>query len=258
MMESSFKLAMVQMLVEGGRREENLQRAARLIAEAAGNGARVIVLPEAMDLGWTHSSARELAGAIPDGPTCSMLRESARRHGVYICSGLIEAAGGRVFNSAVLIDPAGRVVLQHRKLNELDVGRDLYGPGDRLGIAETGFGRVGLMICADAFAPGQVVSRTLGMMQARVILSPCAWAVPADHDNQREPYGQLWLDNYCPVAKEFGMWIVGVSNVGPIEDGPWKGRKCIGCSLAIDGRGQIAARGPYGQEAQTILCIDVR
>ena len=91
------------------------------------------------------------------------------------------------------------------------------------------------------------------MMGAKVILSPCAWAVPADHDNYREPYGQLWLDNYCPVARDFRIWIAGASNVGPLTAGPWAGHKCIGCSLLVGPDGQQVLMGPYGEEADIVL-----
>jgi predicted amidohydrolase len=116
---------------------------------------------------------------------------------------------------------------------------------------------MGLMICADAFAAGQVITRTLGYMGADIILSPSAWAVPADHDNAKEPYGKLWLDNYCPVARAFRTWIAAASNVGWITDGPWKGRPCIGCSLVVDPAGQAVLQGPYGAEAETILYVDI-
>ncbi len=147
-----------------------------------------------------------------------------------------------MFNAAVLIDPCGEVILHHRKINELAFARALYAIGDRLGVADTQFGKLGVMICADGFAPGQVISRSLALMGARLILSPCAWAVPADHDNTREPYGQLWLDNYGPVARECGVWIAGCSNVGPITAGEWAGRKCIGNSLVCAPHQPIAAR----------------
>jgi predicted amidohydrolase len=256
----SFTLAMVQMRVEGGQKQRNLHHARELIGQAASQGAQVVLLPEAMPLGWTHSSARREADAIPDGETCAMLREVARAHRIYVCSGVIERAGERIFNSAVLIGPDGDLLLHHRKLNELDIAHDLYARGNRLNVAETPLGTFGLMICADAFVQGQVISRTLGVMGAQVILSPCAWAVDANHDNQRDPYGQLWLDNYQPVAREFRLWIAGCSNVGWITDGPWKGRKCIGCSLVISPTGDPVTRGPYGSDAETILLtkIDVK
>jgi predicted amidohydrolase len=139
----------------------------------------------------------------------------------------------------------------------LEIGHDFYAQGDRLGVAETELGTLGLMICADAFARGQVVTRTLGLMGVQVILSPCAWAVPADHDNQREPYGGLWLDNYGPVARDYRLWIAGVSNVGRLEAGPWAGRHCVGCSLLVGPDGEPVARGPYGVEAESLILADI-
>ncbi len=253
MRDQSFKLALVQMAVTPGARAANLQRATGWIAHASATGARVVLLPEALDLGWTHPAARAEAEAIPDGTTCAQLCAAARAYRVYVCAGLVERAGETIYNAAVLISPAGEVLLHHRKLNELAMAHDLYALGDRLGVAETPLGVFGLMICADAFARGQVVSRTLGLMGADIILSPSSWAVPADHDQQREPYGQLWLDNYQPVARDFHLWIAGVSNVGGISHGPWQGRKCIGCSLLVGPNGEVVVRGPYGEAAETIL-----
>ena len=252
-----FKLALVQMRVDGGAKATNLSRAESSIAQAAAAGAHVVLLPETLNLGWTHGSARTEADESPDGESCRRLRAAAREHGVFVCAGLVERSGGVCYNAAVLLNPAGEVLVHHRKLNELEIAHDLYGPGDRLGVARTPLGTLGVMICADAFARGQVVSRTLGLMGAEVILSPCAWAVPADHDNTREPYGSVWLDNYGPVARDFHVWIAGCSNVGWITDGPWRGRPCIGCSLVINPQGAPALRGPYGVDAETILFVEV-
>ena len=113
------------------------------------------------------------------------------------------------------------------------------------------------MICADAFAKGEVISRALGCMGADIILSPCAWAVPADYDDASEPYGQLWRSAYQSVAREYSMWIAGVSSVGPINAGPWQGRNCIGCSLVIDADGREVLQGPYGVGAETTLYVDI-
>jgi predicted amidohydrolase len=252
-----FRLAAVQMRVEGGRKEANLARAEALIARAAAEGAAVVVLPEAMSLGWTHPSSREQADEVPDGRTCAMLRACARRHQCYVCSGLVERAGPRVFNAAVLIDPDGAVLLLHRKLNELEIGHPYYDQGDRLGVAHTPLATFGVMICADGFAAGQVLGRALGYMGAEVILSPSAWAVPADHDNARQPYGDLWRQNYGPVARDFRLWVVGVSNVGWLTAGPWQGRPCIGCSLVVGPDGEEVLQGPYGPDAETVLYADI-
>lgn len=253
----SFRLAMIQMLVEGGARDANLERARARVLEAGRMGADVVVLPEALDLGWTHPSAAELAGEIPDGPAFRALARAALDAGVHLCAGLVERAGTEVFNSAVLIDPRGRLLLLHRKLNELEIGRAFYGRGDRLGVVPTPWGRFGVMICADAFAPGEPISRALGHMGAVAILSPCAWAVEAGHDDAREPYGALWRGVYGSPARDFGLWIAGVSNVGPMTAGPWAGRRCIGNSMLVGPSGEPVVVGPHGERAEAILACEV-
>ena len=248
---------MAQMRVEGGCKQENLQRAQARIAESAKAGAHLILLPEALDLGWTHPSAIREAEAIPSGTTCQCLIANAKEYGVFVCAGLVERSDSKVFNSAVLIGPSGEVLLRHRKINELEIGHPYYSLGDKVQVTTTPFGTIGLMICADAFARGQVISRSLALMGADVILSPCAWAVTADHDNARQPYGKLWQDNYGPVARDFRLWIAGVSNVGWLSHGPWKGHKCIGCSLLIGPDGKDVLQGPYGPEADELLYADI-
>ena len=55
------------MYVEPGNLEKNLSHAEALIASAARNKANVVLIPEVMDLGWTHPSAKQFADSIPDG-----------------------------------------------------------------------------------------------------------------------------------------------------------------------------------------------
>lgn len=258
MNSKTFKLAIIQMSIKGGEKDWNIQHASDLISEAASKGAQVVLLPECVDLGWTDSSCKEMAGEIPSGNACQVLMKAAKENAVYVCSGLTEKCGDDVYNSAVLIDRNGIILLKHRKLNELTIGHGCYELGDRLNVAQTEFGVFGLMICADAFADRQVLSRSLCYMGADVILSPCAWAVPNDHDNEVEPYGDIWREAYKPVAEEFSVSIIGVSNVGRITDGPWKGRKCIGCSLAVDASGKEILQGPYGVDAECILLLDIQ
>ncbi len=251
------KLALAQMRVDPRAREANLARALTRIGEAARAGADVVLLPEALPMGWMAAGSCTLSDAVPDGPTCLALRDAAARAGVYVCSGVVERAGDHLYNAAVLLGPDGSVLLHHRKINELDIALDLYARGDRLGVAETPWGRVGLMICADAFVEGEVIGRTLAAMGATVILSPCAWAVPPDHDQSREPYGELWRRCYGAVARECGLWIAGASNVGPLASGPWKGHHCIGCSLVVGPDGQPLVEGPYGADADVLLVVDL-
>lgn len=252
-----FKLALVQMTVVGGDRIANLNHARDMIDEAALNKANVILLPEAMDLGWTDPSALTEAQSIPDGQTCQLLIGLAKKHHVFICSGLVEKAGDKVFNSAIIIDPEGKIILTHRKINELDIGHPYYALGNKLNVCQTPYGTFGLLICADANTKNQVLTRSLAYMGADVILSPSSWAVPPDHDNIKDPYGSLWENAYKPVATDFAVWIASASNVGKMTAGPWKDWNGIGCSLVVDPKGKIAAKGPYGVDADTIVYVEV-
>lgn len=250
------KVALGQMLVEGGQLQENLDRAVEMIAQAGQRGCQIVILPECLDLGWAHPSAEQLAAEIP-GPTCDVLRRAASEASLYVVAGLTERAGGRVYNAAVLTSPEGQLLLKHRKINLLDIEQSVYSTGDRLAVCETTFGMIGVNICADNFPDSLVLGHSLARMGAEILLSPSAWAVPAEHDPVAEPYGALWEGSYRSLANLYEMPVVGVSNVGWITGGPWAGRKCIGCSLAIGANGEVLAKGPYGVDAQELIVLEV-
>jgi predicted amidohydrolase len=256
MVLKAFRVGMAQTLVEGGRPDANLDRAVAAIHTAAELGCRLVVLPECLDFGWTDPSARGSAQPIP-GPHFDQLAGAAKEARTHVAAGLVERAGPRLFNAAVLIDPNGELLLHHRKINELDIALDLYTVGDRLGVIQTELGMLGMSICADNFSDSLAIAHVLCRMGAQVILSPSAWAVDADHDNDRDPYGKLWLDAYKELTRLYDVTVIGVSNVGPITGGPWRGRKCIGCSLAVGPGGQVLARGPYGEAAEAVVCVEV-
>jgi len=251
------RVGMAQMLVRSGAPEENLARAARFVERAQAERCDVVVLPECLDLGWTHPGARTQAQPIP-GPTSAVLAEAARRNGIWVAAGLTERDGDHLYNTSILLDDQGRLVLRHHKINELDIAWDLYTRGTSLAVADTPFGRVGITICADNSPASVELGLALGTMGAQLILSPCAWAVPADYDNEREPYGRdIWDKAYRQLTTERALAVVGVSNVGRLESGPWAGRLCIGSSLAMGPGGRVLARAPYGTAAETLLPVEV-
>jgi len=247
---------MAQMLVEGGQPARNLQRAERMIRDAARQGCDIVVLPECMDLGWTHPSVPELAQEVP-GAISERLAAAAISEGIHVCSGLTERAGQRFYNAAVLISPGGEILIKHRKINELPIARHLYTSGDRLSVTDTSLGRIGVTICADNLSDSLVFAHALARMGAQMILSPCTWAMPPEHDDTTEPYGATWIKPYTTIAKLYDVPVIGVSNVGWIEGGAWNGYKCIGCSLAIGAGGEIIVQGRYGPDAEQLLVIDV-
>ena len=244
------------MLVVGAQPAANLDRAEAAIREAATKVCRLIVLPECMDLGWTDPSARRLAQPIP-GLHSQRLAQVAKETGMFVVAGLVERAGDQLYNAAVLIDPRGQILLVHRKINELDIAHDLYAIGDRLAVAHTELGTLGISICADNFPNSLAIGHVLARMGAQLLLSPSAWAVDADYDNLTEPYGERWRRAYGELGQLYDLPVIGVSNVGWLTDGPWKGRKAIGCSLATNNRGEILATGPYGESAEALIVVEV-
>lgn len=246
-----FKLAMGQILVEGGRIEENLERAERMISRASQKKCQVIVLPECLDVGWTHPSASEFARKIP-GENSDRLCQAAERNNIMVIAGLTEREGDCIFNSALLINQSGKILLKHRKINVLSIAQALYSIGNTLSVAETKFGIIGVNICADNFRNSLAIGHVLARMGAHFIFSPSAWAVDPKHDDVKQAM-QEWKRAYLELSKLYEITIIGVSNVGWIEAGPWKGREFIGCSLAIGPDGKVLTEGPCGHEAEALI-----
>lgn len=247
---------MGQILVEGGAAEKNLRRATDMIGAAAEKGCSVVVLPECLDFGWTHPSARSQSKPIP-GPYSDKIATAANEYSIYVVAGLTEMCGDRIYNSAILISPEGEILAKHRKINVLDIAQDLYSIGNVLSVVETPLATIGLDICADNFPNSLVFAHSLARMGCNLLLSPSAWAVDADYDNERKPYGGTWTRGYCLLGKLYDLTIVGVSNVGWMTGGPWKGRKCIGCSLAVGPGGKILAQGSYGEDAEELIVVEI-
>jgi predicted amidohydrolase len=252
--DRQIKLAMAQMLVEGGNKKANLERAVERISVASKNGAQIIVLPEVMDVGWTHSSALTEAGPVPGGATFKVLAKAARDNKIYVCAGITEREKSEIYNTAVLINPKGELILKHRKINELDIAHHLYGQGDKINVCKTEFGNIGLLICADARAKDYMLTRSMGYLGAELILLPSSWAVKPDFDNDKTPYNKSgWKEAFDVVCKEFNLNVVAVSNVGAVVDGPWEGWKCIGNSLYVGNNAEEYTELPYGEKADTIV-----
>ncbi len=243
---------MGQMLVEGGHPDANIRRAEEMISKAAREHCDIVVLPECLDLGWTYGDARAQAEPIP-GKYADRLIAAAVDCRIPVIAGLTERDHDKIFNAAILISAEGTILAKHCKINELAIGHEIYDLGHSLSVTDTALGAIGLNICADNFPRSQSLGRALGQMGSELLLSPCAWAVDANHDNDAQPYGDLWLESYSKLALEFEMPVIGVSCVGPITSGPWAGRKCCGMSLAMGAGGEVIARGPYDQQALVVV-----
>ena len=233
------RVGMGQLLVEGGEPNRNLKRASKMIAEAAEKNCQIILLPECLDLAWTHPSAKEEAQPIP-GPYSDILCEEAKKYGIFICAGLTESLDSRVYNTAIFINDKGEILLKYHKINLLVVEQEFYEVGKTLNVLDTPFGLVGVNICADNYIDGIHIGHTLARMGAQIILSPSSWTVDYSKTEEDDPYGEKWLKPYKILAEHYNMVILGTTSVGVIVGGPYEGKKSIGCSLAVGPDGIIA------------------
>jgi len=241
------RIGIVQMRVEMGEKHANLERALAGIAEAARGGADAVVLPECLDLGWLCPRVADLAEPVP-GTVSHKLADAARKHGLYVCAGVTEQAGEQFFNTALLFDRMGRLLLKHRKINELEVGLRTYSRGGDLRVADTEFGILGVNICADNWV--SFIDQTLACMGARLVLSPCAWACdPGDESANSKAIAEHFRQRTteCPI------FLVGANSVGQLSEGPWKGRILHGRSLAYGPGGRELAAGELNTE-QVLYC----
>jgi nitrilase len=157
-------------------REASIARLDEVTREAAGAGAELVVFPEAFIPAYPSSAwARFLAGwadprakaafarlaeesvEVP-GPAADRLGEIARDHGVWLVTGVTEIdpeRPGTLYNTLLYHDPEGTLALHHRKLVPTNHERLVWGQGDGRGLRaiETGFGRLGGLICWENYMP---------------------------------------------------------------------------------------------------------
>ena len=175
-MRERVKVACVQAEPVVLRREATIDRLAELAAEAASEGAGLVVFPETFVPAYPSSRwARALAGwadprakaafatlaresvEIP-GPAADRLGEIAREHGVWLVTGVNEldpARPGTLYNSLLYHAPDGSLALHHRKLVPTNHERLVWGQGDGRGLRaiETPLGRIGGLICWENYMP---------------------------------------------------------------------------------------------------------
>ncbi|MCF8463392.1 MAG: carbon-nitrogen hydrolase family protein [Flavobacteriales bacterium] len=253
--KSRIKLAMGQLLVEGGEPERNLERAKKMIAQAKEYGAELIVLPETIDFAWTHPSAFDEALPIP-GAYSNRLCSWAKQYGIYICAGLTEKrSDGRLFNTALLVDNNGEILIKYHKINLIEVEQPYYEIGDILRVVDSPWGKIGINICADNYRESVHIGKTLGAMGARIILSPSSWTVNHGISEIDDPYEDKWVKPLSYIATMYDCLVISTTSVGYIVGGPYEGKKMVGCSLAVTEKG-IIGQGQFNEFAGEVIYVD--
>lgn len=151
----------------------SLQKFADLSADAAREGAELVVFPEAFVGGYPkgHGFGVSLGIRSPDGrdefrryfegaveipgPATEMIGTIARDHGIHVVVGVVEREGGTLYCTAAIFGPDGGLLGTHRKLVPTALERVIWGSGDgsTLPVVATPLGRVGSVICWENYMP---------------------------------------------------------------------------------------------------------
>lgn len=231
------RIAIAQIFCLDSDRSGNFRRIENAMIKAKEADADIICLPEMAILGWVNPDAHERAFPIPGADT-DRLGELAKKYGLYVAIGLGEKDGEKLFDSAVLIDDKGEILLKHRKNNILsELMEPAYTPGAGVQAVETKFGRIGLMICADTFLEDLVAE--MAALQPDLLLIPYGWA---EHEDRWPEHGKELEEVVVNTGKKVKAIVIGTDLVGEISKGPWAGYVYGGQSLAVDAQGKVLVK----------------
>ena len=234
--KKSVRLAICQILVIDSDREGNFRRIEDALEQAQSQHAQIAVFPESSILGWENPDAHRLAEPIP-GQDSERIAALARKYGLMIAIGLDEKAGDRLYDSAILVDNTGKLLWRHRKINvlpELMTPPYAQGRPEDIGVVDTEFGRIAVLICADTFT--DAFAERLKALKPDLMLVPYGWAATndkwPDHSKELETLVRRRAAQVqCPMA--------GVDLVGEMTHGPWAGWTYGGSSFVADGEGRL-------------------
>lgn len=246
---SPFRVAAIQMN-SGPDRAANVARAVALLHEAADAGADIAALPE--EFSFLGDDADIPAHAEPlDGPTITAVADVARERDMHVLAGsIIEQIDGsdKVYNTSVLLGPAGEVVACYRKIHLFDI--DVAGqvtaresatkePGTEIVTAKLPWATVGMTVCYDLRFPE--LFRTLTLEGAELIFVPAAFAMFTGKDHWEVLLRARAIENTAFV-------------VAPAQIGSSPGFRSFGSTMIVDPWGTVVARAP---ERDAVVVADI-
>jgi nitrilase len=252
-MEGVVKVACVQAEPVAFEREATIDKLEKLVAEVAGEDARLALFPETFIpiypsnrwvrylAGWSGNDsgdARDVFARLAQqsvtipGPDSDRLAEIARTHGVWLAVGANELERGTIYNSLLVYSPAGELALHHRKLMPTNHERLVWGLGDGKGLetVSTEVGKVGGLICWENLMP--LARAALYQDGIEIYLAPTA-------DDSEE-----WHDSMKHIARESRAFVLSCCVFQRASTYPHDVPLAEGGDLI--GRGGSAILGPDG------------
>lgn len=242
MVADMVKVAAVQM-VSTPVVEENFAAARRLIAQAAQQGAQLVLLPEYWPIMGMHEADKighaEQFGA---GPIQRFMAEAAREHRIWLIGGtlpMVAPEPGKVLNTLMVYDPVGEHVIRYDKIHLFSFTKDdesydearTIVHGTKVATFDAPFGRVGLSVCYDLRFPE--LYRAMG--DCRLIVMPAAFTHTTGNAHWEVLLRARAIENQC--------YVLAAAQGGRHPNG----RRTWGHSMLIDPWGEVKALLPEGE-----------
>jgi len=241
--------------------EENADRAEAMVREAAGRGARFVLLQELFESRYfcVTETPRHFALARPfEGhPLVARFAALARELGVVLPVPFFEKAGQAHFNSVAVVDADGRVLGHYRK-SHIPQGpgyeeKFYFSPGDTgFRVWDTAVGRIGIAICWDQWFPE--AARAMALMGAELLLYPSAiGSEPEAPGYDSQPHWETVMRGHAAANL---MPVVASNRIGAEPQG---GREVIfyGSSFIAGPTGEVLARGSRDREEVVLATLDL-
>src|SRR5580704_1973707 len=209
--KKTVRLAICQILVIDSDREGNFRRIENALEQAQAQHADIAIFPESSILGWENPDAHKMAAPIP-GRDSDRIAALAREYQVMIAIGLDEKDGDHLYDAAILVDKTGKLLWKHRKINVLpELMTPPYSQGrpQDIGVVNTEFGRIAVLICADTFTDAYL--ERLKALKPGLMLVPYGWAAPND---QWPQHSKVLEELVKKRAAQVGSPMAGVDLVG--------------------------------------------
>jgi N-carbamoylputrescine amidase len=247
--EAEVRVACIQMEPIVGQKDSNLKRSVELLEEAAGQGARLVVLPELCNSGYVfenRAEAFELSESIPDGLSTRAWIDVAREHDMYIVAGINEREDRLLYNSAVIVGPEGHIGT-FRKLHLWNEENLFFEPGNKgMPVFATPIGRIACNICYDSWFPESF--RLAALQGADIVCVPTNWVpIPGQKPGERAMANTLIM----AAAHSNSVFIAAADRIGTERGQPFEGQ-----SLIVSHTGWPIGE-PASKDREEILYADI-
>ena len=265
MREVTVSAIQMQMVAEVS---ENIRKAEKLVREAAGQGAQVILLPELFERPYFCQQRQyefyDYAMSLEDNPAVQHFQAIARELAVVMPISFYEKDGTRLFNSIAMLDADGSVLGVYRKTHIPDdhyyQEKFYFTPGNTgFKVWGTRYGRIGVGICWDQWFPE--AARAMALQGAEMLLYPTAIGSEPILDTDSMPHWRRCMQghagsNLMPVIAANR---VGVEKVEPCEEngGQSSSLNFYGSSFITDNTGGIIAEANRTDETILTASFDL-